>query len=133
MHWVMMLIATSAVLKLCHPWGAAGVRRDHQWAAHAALAAALAAVLALWPACLLRIMGASIAPGTYFAAWAFCWLGMVCFAGILLTLFRALGPVRGAAVHSLFLLVNFICSPALAPPEIMYPPMLLGYALPFWK
>ena len=133
MHWVIMIIACSAILKLCYPWAAAGVRDHHRHAAHAALAAAVSCVLALLPPALLAALGAPVAAGAYFAAWAFIWLGMAAFGLIFLTLLMLLGPAAGAGAHSLVVLVNFICSPGMAPAEIVYAPMRLGMALPLWK
>jgi hypothetical protein len=133
MNWVIMLVAGGVALKVHTTWADAGVRRDHQYLSHAAVVLVLAGFLAFWSPIVLSILGAPIGPDQFFAMWAFLWLAMLCFGGVVLTLLRVLGPVKGAGVHSLFLLVNFIASPAMAPAEIAYAPFRVGIALPFQK
>ena len=111
----------------------AGVRLEHRTLAHAAGVAALTGALACLPSAVLAALGAPIPPRTYFASWALNWLGMAAVGGAIMNIFRALGPARGAGAHSLFFLLNFVASPAVAPPELVYPPFRVGLALPYQK
>ena len=48
----------------------------------------------------------------------------------MLSLFRILGPARGAGAHSLFFLLNFVASAAVAHDDLVYPAFRVGLALP---
>ena len=44
----------------------------------------------------------------------------------MLAIFACVGMVKGAGLHSLFLMLNMIASPAVSPVELSYPPFRLG-------
>ena len=132
-NWIVTLISVFVVGGAQARLAAAGVRLEHRTLAHAAGVAALTGVLACLPSAVLAALGAPIPPRTYFASWALNWLGMAAVGGAIMNIFRALGPARGAGAHSLFFLLNFVASPAVAPPELVYPPFRVGLALPYQK
>ena len=124
------MISMNVVWAIHLSWERAGIRRDHQILANLACLVAMTAPLAFWPPALLRAFGAPIDATHCFRMWGFVWLAMITFGAIILALYRTLGAAGGAGAQGLFMLLNFIIGPGLAPLELLYPPFVLGDALP---
>jgi hypothetical protein len=129
-NWVIAMISVNIIWALHLSWNKAGIRRDHQFISHVICLLCMTSVLALWPPAILRFFGASLDAARYFRMWGFIWLGMITFGTIILALYGMLGAAGGAGAHGLFMLLNFIVGPGLAPLELLYPPFVLGEALP---
>ena len=131
MNWIIMLVASGMVFAITAEWDKVGIRKDHKTYARLVCLVCMAFVLAHFPGLIMRILGAtSIDARRYFALWGYIWYCMIVFSLILATLLTTLGPGRGMALHSVFLVVNFISSPIMSPAELAYPPFRLGLGLP---
>ena len=113
-----MLASNSAMFGVLQQWDAVHIRREHQLVAQLAHQVLVTGFLSIWPPVIVTALGATISATTFCAWWAFLWLVMATLGFVIVTLLRTLGIKIGSALHSLFLLINFVTSPAVCAPEI---------------
>ena len=128
-----MLIAVNMVLRVTEDCITLfKIRKNGQMMLNIILVMIVAFVLAFFPPVVLCIYGAnSITAEIFFRTWAWHWLCICCFGIIVMTFVTVLGPGLGMALHTLFLFLNVMASPAFTPWELMYDPLRFGIALPF--
>ena len=119
-----------AMFGVLQQWHTARVRRDHQIFMQLLHQFFITFCLAFWPPALLSAMGAPIDTRAFFTWWAFLWLFLASAGFLIVALFRCYGFRLGSALHSLFLLLNFVSSPALVAPELTDPFFRIGLGLP---
>jgi hypothetical protein len=131
--WILMLTATTIMLRLYEDWEAAGVLRQHQISVRLLHEAVVSLALSFCPPAVLQCLGAGLRAATFFAFWAYAWLCMFVFGLIVTALFRNFGGATGGLMHLVFLILNLVSSGSITPVELMPPFFRVAYALPFYN
>ena len=131
--WILMLTATTIMLRMYEAWEAAGVLRTHQIAARLVHEAVVALALSFCPPAVLQCLGAGMHASTFFAFWAYAWLCMYVFGLFVTAVFRNFGGATGGLMHLVFLILNLVSSGSITPLELMPPFFRVAYGLPFYN
>lgn len=131
--WILMLTATTIMLRMYENWEAAGILRQHQIGSRLAHEAVVSLALSFCPPAVLQCLGAGMNGATFFSYWSYCWLSMFVFGLLVTALFRNFGGATGRLMHLVFLILNLVSSGSITPVELMPPFFRVAYALPFYN
>ena len=132
--WVIELFVVNVMLSVVWTPLAGKVRRDHLLLYVAFHVVATSAALAFWPQVIVRGLGATVVTArVFFASWAWVWLCMSVFGGILAVVILGLGPSAGNLFSFIFLILNLVSSSGLLPHELMPPFFKIGLGLPMYQ